>query len=161
MLDFLKKHKTNNKDNKVSVVENTTSQQSPVPQPKADFVKQYTLTHPKNVSMDYNLFDLCETMPVWHEVPNAQSDFHSTSLQLPTKVFLRYLNALKHTPLDIDPKMRTISVVNMKNGAKLFILPNLQSPKNPISVCKDGDVALNTTPEINRAIVEQLKIFTR
>ena len=160
MFDFLKKrNKTDDKSVKAATTAES-AQRPTVAQLKFDFVEQYTLVHPKNVSTDYNYWGLCQTLPVWYEKAGTQSDFHN-GVQLPTQVFLGYLNALKNAPLDIDPKMRTISIVNLQNNAKLFILPNLKSPKRPISVCEQWDLALNTTPEINRAIVEQLKMFTR
>ena len=132
-----------------------------LPRPKYNFVEQYTLVNPRNVLLNYNVFSLCENMPVRYE--SKYGDGWTECVSLPTQVFLGYLNALKHAPDIIvnDKKMRTISVVNLKNNRQLFILPNLKSPKKPIYAYEQGTLAFDVTPEINRAIVEQIKMFTR
>ena len=132
-----------------------------LPSPKYDFVKQYTLVNPRKMLLDYNLFSWCENIPVKYESENSSGWSHCVSL--PTQVFLGYLNALERAPDRIanDPKSRTISVVSLKNDRFLFILPNLKSPKKPIYAYEQGTLAFDVTPEINRAIVEQVKMFTR
>ena len=129
--------------------------------PKCNFIKQYTLVNPRKMLLDYNLFALCENMPVKYESENG--DGWSQSVSLPTQVFLGYLNALERAPDRIanDPKMRTVSVVNLKNNRQLFILPNLRTPKKPVYAYEPGTLGFDVTPEINRAIVEQIKMFTR
>ena len=139
-----------------------TQESGSLPQPTSPLVQQYTLVPPKQLFINYDLFQYCKEVPVWYEKED-ETDFHSTSLLLPTDVVLSYLNALKYASDEVvqNPLNRTISVIQLLNDEKLYILPNLKSPKNPISVCEQGALGLFTTPEINRAIVEQLKMHTR
>lgn len=142
--------------------ENTKIKPKVLPQPTSPLVQQYTLVPPKQVFIDYDLFQYCKEIPVGYEQSDNNSGFHEC-VSLPTEVVLTYLNALKYASDEVvqDPLNRTISIIQLKGNEKLYILPNLKSPKHPISVCEENALGLLTTPEINRAITEQLKMYTR
>ena len=132
-----------------------------LPDTKHDVIKQYTLTNPHKMLLDYNVFSWCENMPVKYETERGNG--WTPCVMLPTQVFLGYLNALERAPERIvsNPKFRTVFVVNLKNDRKLFILPNLRSPKQPVYAYEPGELAFHVTPEINRAIAAAVKTYTR
>lgn len=132
-----------------------------LPKPSSPHVEQYTLVSPRNCFINYDLFQYCEMVPVAYE-QSTDSDFNEC-VQLPTQVFLGYLNALKYASDEVinNPLNRTISIVHLLNNQNLYILPNLKQPKRPICVRPHGGLGLNTTPAIKAAIVEQLKMYTR
>ena len=150
MLNFLTQKQKSSKD-----TDNTPGRT------KYDFIKQYTLVNPHKMFLDYNLFSWCENMPVKYETEHGTG--WTPCVLLPTQVFLGYLHALERAPERIasNPKFRTVFVVNLKNDRKLCILPNLRSPKKTVYAYEPGELAFHVTPEINRAIVDQVKTITR
>ena len=148
-----------------------TEKPAPVvlPQPKYDFVEQYTIVDPKRVlNGGYELFYGCATIPVVCEESEVSPCWFRRCVQLPTRIVYGFLETLKHMPAEkiTDPKMRTRSIVHLAKGCRVVIGPNFESPKNPIFWIVDKndktpDWFLYVTPEKNRAIVEQLKIHTR
>ena len=134
-----------------------------LPKPMFDFVQQYTLVNPNQVMVDYSDWSSCKEIPVAYEKEGKSSGF-AECVQLPTKIIGGFLYELQNAPGKIidNPVMRTVSVINLKNGKKMYILPNLQSPKTPdIFIEKPKELAFHVNPEINRAIVNQLKLYTR
>ena len=134
---------------------------------KPDFVKQYVLTNPNLLLIDYHYFFGCEEIPVAYE-QETRTGFQ-TCVELPNNKYIReyllQLYAAKNEVLQ-DPKTRTISVIQIAPNDYLYILPNLKNMKNPLMLVgfkKEPHYSwvLNVNPEINRAIVEQLKPFTR
>lgn len=155
--------------NKISNKKETSEQpkqiKKPIPQPGYDFIEQYTLVNPKNVFMDYNLWSMCKTLPVAIEGQESNTGF-AQCVQLETKVLLPFIQNLKNAPAEISkkPEMRTISIVNMKHGAKAYIFPNLEKEQVYIFTDltekqKKLPLSCFVTPEINRAIVAQSKIY--
>lgn len=142
---------------------------APVPRPKYDFVEQYTIVDPKKILGGYEYWQLCEKVPVvCEESSKSICGFHR-GIMLPTNIILGLLTELKEKPEQeiADPKKRTVSIVKLDAEHRIYILPNLESPKNPIFVvANDKDESargwsLYMTPEKNRAIVDALKIHTR
>ena len=134
---------------------------------RPDFVKQYVLTNPNLLFMDYRYFFDCDEIPVAYE-QETRTGFQ-TCVQLPNNKFIReyllQLYAAKNEVLQ-DSKTRTISVIQIAPNDYLYILPDLKHMKNPVMLVgfkKEPHYSwvLNVNPEINRAIVEQLKTFTR
>ena len=162
MLDFLKKRKANGINAQAPVVENTTTPQVPIQQQKYDFVEQYTLTQPKELMFGYDCWSDCRNVPVRYEQNGNNSGF-AACVELPSIVFFRWWKTIQTAPQEVlnNPKSRTISIVNLKNGKKFFILPNVKDIKRPIYAYEVGSLSTGSTPEINRAIVEQIKTFTR
>jgi len=154
MLDFLKKH-TKSK-------ENTATPQVPAPKQKYDFVEQYTLTSPKKLMVSYDYWSLCNDVPVRYENAKPDEGF-AKCVELPSVVFFPWWETIQKAPQEVlnNPKFRTISVVNLEHGGRFFILPNVKDITRPIYAYPEGKLGLLTTPEINRAIVEQIKMFTR
>ena len=160
MFDFLKKRKANDTNTSAPVVNSTLGEKPVIPQPKYDFVEQYTCVPPQNLMFGYDYWSLCKNVPVWCE--NSSSAFNK-GVNIPTAVFFPWWKTVLQAPLETvnNKKSRTISIVKLKNGGKLYILPNLKNQENPIYAYKEGELGMQTTPEINRAIVEQIKMFTR
>ena len=140
-----------------------------LPRPKYDFVEQYTVIDPKKVmNGGYNLWALCEKVPVVCEESPVTSCGFRECVMLPTNIVMGFLQTLEAAKSETiaEPKMRTISIVHLSKNYRVVIGPNFESPKNPIFwlVANDApkkDWILHVTPEKNRAIVEQLKIHTR
>lgn len=144
---------------------------APVPRPKYGFVEQYTIVDPKMVlNGGYEHWQLCENVPVvCEESPKSLCGF-SGGVMLPTNVVMGLLMELTKKPAqDIEnPKKRTVSIVRLDAKHRIYILPNLESPKHPVFVVENDDDeekasgwSLYMTPEKNRAIVDVLKIHTR
>lgn len=146
-----------------------------IPEPKYSFVEQYTLLNPNTVMVDYNSWGLCDYTPVATEQGFDKNSGFSTAVNLRTAVILPFINALKQSkPEDIKPvKMRTISIVHLSKDEHIYILPVLPI-KNRDEKCwlyfvndnsKTIDFkpgwSLKMTPEINRAIADQMKIYRR
>lgn len=131
---------------------------------KPYFVKQYTLVDPRNLMIDYTLFFGRKFIPVAYEEYSKKEAFHTTIL-LPTSMFAEYLTDLNNAPTEVssDFKNRTISIISMENGQKLYMIPEWRNNKKVKAIFTEHElpIAFNVTPEINRAIVEQLKIYTR
>jgi len=143
---------------------------APLPRPKYDFVEQYTIIDPKRVlNGGYELWLLCEKVPVVCEESKISPCGFRASIELPTKVILGFLGDLKNAPAEkiADPKKRLLSIVHLNEKNRVYIFPNLKEPKNPWFVVENSDDesakgwSLYTTPEKSRAIVEQLKMYTR
>ena len=134
-----------------------------------DFMEHYTFIDPRKVMIDYDLFSLCSEVPVACETNEDISSGFQTATPIPTKIALDFIHMLKATPAEkIEPKaMRTISIIHTKKGKSIVIMPDLQFKTNVIiwdTSAKPGTKGtwfLDTTPEINRAIVEATKIHTR
>lgn len=158
----MKKHNANDTNTSAPVVNSTLGEKPVIPQPKYDFVEQYTLTQPKELMFGYDYWSDCRNVPVRYEQNGNNSGF-AACVELPSIVFFRWWKTIQTAPQEVlnDPKSRTISIVKLKNGGKLYILPNLKNQKNPIYAYEEGELGMQTTPEINRAIVEQIKMFTR
>lgn len=141
-----------------------------IPKSQYSFVEQYVITDPNRImNGGYNLWGLCEFTPVACDNLEEESGWIS-SIQLPSVWVQSFLKQLKHSDPEIrkDPKQRLISVINMGNGHKLYIIPNLKEKKSSAILsdkCHDDkrkhDWVFLVTPEINRAIVEQAKIRSR
>ena len=140
-----------------------------LPRPKYDFVEQYTIVDPKRVlNGGYELFAGCSTIPVVCEESGVSQCGFRQGIPLPTNIIFGLLMELKKRPVEqiADSKMRTISFVNLAKDCRIVIGPNFESPKQPVfwivnSSGPKRDWVLHVTPEKNRAIVEQLKIYTR
>ena len=127
-----------------------------------NFVKTYHVVNPKRIMINYDLFAYCKNVPVAVEnEQNPHAGFYP-SVEVPTSEFLPYLRLLSDGPDKVaaNPANRTFYVIELKNNEKMYIFPNLKSFKNPFKAFKKN-VAFNVTPEINRAIVDVLKTFTR
>ena len=136
--------------------------------PNYDFVEQYTIVDPKKVlNGGYELFAGCEKIPVVCEESKKTCCGFSACIEIPTNIVLGFLKALNNMPAEkiVDPKMRTLSIIHLSPEHRIVIGPSLDKPKAPILWAVDskdkGDWVLNITPEKNRAIVNQLKIYTR
>ena len=135
---------------------------------KPDFIKQYTLFDPKKVMVTYSAFSNCSTIPVAYE-SNVFKGIFAQCFQMPNQEpFVNYLKQLSNAKPEVaaSHKKRTISVIELDKDKNIFILPNLEHKKTLSIVVsfKDGNTEswpLFMTPEINRAIVEQLKFYTR
>ena len=148
---------------KQQIVENKVEEKQPQQtEHKYDFVETYTLVNPKNAFMQYELFSLCQNIPVAIEGKGANTGFCDT-IQLPTEHFLEYLKELKSAPNEIsqNPLMRKVFIINLKNNEKMFVFPNIKHPKNPYIAFEEKTLPFNVTPQINHAIVDALKNFTR
>lgn len=126
-----------------------------------NIVKAYRIVNPKKIMINYDLFAYCKNIPVAIEGDNPHAGFYK-SFDVPTKDFLPYLTQLSYAPDEIvtNPATRTFYVIELKNDKKMYIYPNLKHKKNPLMVF-EKDIAFNVTPEINQAITNVLKTFTR
>lgn len=141
------------------------------PEEKFDFVEQYTLINPKLLlNGSYSLWSLCKNVPVAYESKSTEKGSGWTQcVELPThKPIMEFLYQLEHADAEIvkQPKNRTISIINFEKGKRMFIVPDLKQPKNPVFIVdfESGDERawfLHVTPQINRAIVKQLKTIMR
>ena len=143
---------------------------APLPRPTYDFVEQYTIVDPKRVlNSGYELFSWCPTVPVVCEESRVSPTGFRAGIQLPTNIVMGFLQALEKAPARkiANPKMRTLSIIHLNEKCCICIFPDLKSPKQPILWVKNDDNqegigwSLYVTPEKNRAIVEQLKKYTR
>ena len=138
---------------------------------KFDFVEQYTLIDPKLLfNGGYDLWSLCKTVPVAYENESREKGTgFAQCVELPThKPIMEFLYQLEHAAPAIvkQPKNRTISIIHFGKGKRMFIVPDLNHPKNPFFIVdfetgNEREWFLHVTPQINRAIVKQLKIVTR
>ena len=140
-----------------------------------DFVERYTLVNPKTILGNENLWELCDKVPVAYEKEGNHSDM-CECVQLHTSIMLPFMNALRQSPdTDIEPAhRRTVSIVNLNDGKKIYVLPILPICKRPeqcwmyFADDKTGKTknfprgwSLNMTPQIRRALVEEIKVHTR
>ena len=150
--------------------ENTTKQNTIIPKSAYNFVEQYVLADPNNLNFcGYEMWDFCEMTPVAYQQTALQSGWLNT-VELPSIWVQKFLNALKNSSPDVrnDPTQRLISVINMNAGHKLYITPHLKDKTGSYLISeyendnkRKYDWVLYVTPEINRAIVEQIKIRSR
>jgi len=132
---------------------------------KFDFVEEYTLFDPKRVMTNYDVFMFCNSIPVAYEENHNQHGGFANCVMLETKLFLPFLQGLSNAPQEISqkPEMRTISIINLSNTLKMYVIPNINQPDSVfISVRDKGQDAksgwsLHVTPQINRAIAQQIK----
>ena len=133
-----------------------------------EFMEHYTFVDPRKVMINYDLFSDCEKTPVTCETQNATSGFQEAK-EIPTEIALGFINMLKKTPAKkIEPKaLRTISIIHTQKGRNIVVIPDLEF-KSPFLILdtsvkpnENGTWFLDTTPEINRALVEAIKIHTR
>ena len=141
------------------------SQFEPVQRPRYSFVEQYTIIDPKRVmNGGYDLWSWCRSIPVACEDGMKSTGFVNCK-QIPTQIVWNFLKTLEKTPSEqiVDPKMRTLTIVNLSSDHRVVILPNFESPKNPYlwPVDDDKDWILYVSPDKNRAIVDAIKIHTR
>lgn len=136
---------------------------------KFEFMEHYTFVDPRKVMTNYDLFELCEKVPVACETDEDISSGFYNCKEIPTKIALEFAHMLEKTPAEkIAPKaMRTISIIHTQKGKNIVIMPDLTFA-NPVLIWDTsakpgtrGTWFLDTTPEINRAIVEATKIHTR
>ena len=158
---FTKGKKTNQTDNLSLPV---------IPKSRYSFVKQYVITDPNYVMVDgYKTWGLCKYTPVAYDNQDSTSGWLN-AVQLPTEWALPFLKTLKNSAPEIrnDPRQRLISVIQLAENRKLYILPSLKQKKGSVIISwnnqnskNKGDWVMYVTPEINRAIVEQAKIRSR
>ena len=102
-------------------------------------------------------------------------------IKLPTKQFMPYLRNLELSETKHEPFYRTIHIINLPNNKKIYVIPNLESKNNPDIIIADktftfpnhkaikkpgpanveNTLFYNITPEINRALVDVIKTYTR
>lgn len=129
---------------------------------QANLVKKHVLVNPKCAFINYELFSLCENIPVAIESESAGLTGICDTIQLPTKDFLPQLRELIKAPNEVAAAQsnRIVYEIKLNNGEKMYIYPCLKHPKNPWMSFKKT-VAFNVTPELNRTIVAVLKEYTR
>ena len=160
------KHCIKNLFNKKTQVVNQLTEESVIPESIYPFVEQYTLVSPKNMMMDYELWELCKKMPVAYEI-EGETHGWQPCVKLDTKIILPFLRELSKIQLNIDKKTRTVSVIylNKDKNKCLYVLQNLQKGKDASVRVEydDGnekDWHLYMTPEIRKAVIEQMKIHS-
>lgn len=135
---------------------------------KYDFVEQYVITDRLLHVSCYEMWSLGNTTPVAYD-NNGQGGWLAT-VELPNPWAQDFLKKLKTSSKEIrkDPKQRLISIINMKDNHKIYIVPSLADknrsviiPENVTDKQHYYDWLLYVTPEINRAIIEQVKIRSR
>lgn len=155
---LLKRNAKNNTATKTEAAQNQQTQQ-----PKYDFVKKYVVVDPKKIFTRYDGFAFCKTVPVAIESPEDNGGWIK-SVQLPRKIFLGYLMVLKTAPIEVsqNPVMRTVYEIRLQNEEQMYLLPNIKNKKNPVIVIPaNHTLPFYVTPQINRAIADCLKTFTR
>ena len=140
-----------------------------IPKSKYDFVEQYVVVDPNNLlHIGYEAWYFCNKTPVAYD-NNGQGGFVET-IELPTEWAQSFLAGLKTRNEEVrnDPKQRLISVINLKDNHKIYLVPHLDEKRGSVLIRENDtdkkrklDWVLYVTPEINRAIVEQMKIRSR
>lgn len=136
-----------------------------IPKPQYDFVQQYTLIDPKKLKNGYDKWSgRCFVL-----VAYEKNKYLITRVKMDTKIIYPFLMALKNAPREISarPENRTVSVIDLKHGAKAYVFPNLDETNknydivfsNSKKCCQDLPLSCFITPEINMAIMAQLKIY--
>ncbi len=136
-----------------------------IPKPQYDFVQQYTLIDPKKLKNGYDKWaGRCFVL-----VAYEKNKYLITRVKMDTKIIYPFLMALKNAPREISarPENRTVSVIDLKHGAKAYVFPNLDETNknydivfsNSKKCCQDLPLSCFITPEINMAIMAQLKIY--
>ena len=103
-------------------------------------------------------------------------------IKLPTKQFMPYLRGLELSEKKHEPFYRTIHIINLPNNKKIYVIPNLESKQKPKILIADktyefpnhktttqkpgpsnveNTLFYNISPEINRALVDAIKTYTR
>jgi len=146
-------------------VEKVKTEKKKISKPKYDFVQQYTLIDPKKVKKGYdNWKKRCFVL-----VAYEQNKYLIKRVKMDTNIVFPFLKALRNAPSEISkrPENRTVSVINMKHGAKAYVFPNLHETNKQYDIvftnAENGHQNLPlscfTSPEINLAIVAQAKIY--
>lgn len=136
-----------------------------IPKPQYDFVQQYTLVDPKKLKNGYDKWaGRCFVL-----VAYEQNKYLITRVKMDTKIVYPFLVALKNAPREISekPENRTVSVINMKHGARAYVFPNLDETNKNYDIvfsnskkCRqDLPLSCFISPEINMAIMAQIKIY--
>lgn len=136
-----------------------------IPKPQYDFVQQYTLIDPKKLKNGYDKWaGRCFVL-----VAYEKNKYLITRVKMDTKIIYPFLMALKNAPREISarPENRTVSVIDLKHGAKAYVFPNLDETNknydivfsNSKKCCQDLPLSCFITPEINMAITAQTKIY--
>ena len=107
---------------------------------------------------------------------------NTEKIKLPTKQFMPYLRSLELSEKKHEPFYRTIHIINFPNNKKIYVIPNLESKNNPDIIIAykkftfpnhktttqkpgpsnvENTLFYNITPEINRALVDVIKTYTR
>jgi hypothetical protein len=112
--------------------------------------KQHIIKDPNKVMIDYDLFSLCQTIPIATE-PDGQGGGWLGSVQLPAVGTLEYLRVLKKSSKQIrlNPLARTISEYNFGENS-LYILPTLGIIASP-------GFSFHMNSEIRKHMAEQIK----
>ena len=131
------------------------------PQTKYSFVTKYVLANPKNMFMGYEYFSLCPTVPV--AVENTKDTDFREAVKIPTKIILPLLIWLKESPAEISNNTlnRTVYKIELKNNKTAYVIPDVKYERCGNVVFEKRGIAFNVTPEINRAIIDCIKTFTR
>jgi len=151
MFDFFKRKKQEEIVQKPQV-----TQQYQLP----SYAKEYTLLSSNMV--DYDLFSLCKKVPVSYKEDTTAS--FANCVLLPTDpVIMTYLHLLKYIKTESYKK---ITVFELGKGKNLYLLPPIKQLKYNIIVDFDDDPSakswpLYVTPELNKALVHQIKQYTR
>ena len=162
MFDFFKKNKPTQ-----DIKEN---QEYTIPKSKFDFVEQYVVVDPDNVlHCGYEMWEMCDMTPVAYDNNNAGGWVNTVELpSVWVQKFLKFLSTKATPEIRKDPTQRLISVINMKDNHKIYIVPYLGNKHGSYIISENEDDkehsrdwVLYVTPEINRAIVEQVKIRSR
>ena len=143
-------------------------QKNVIPKSSYHFVEQYTLTDPHKLMTKYSLFGLCKNIPVAYETETSSGWLPSIEIpnEYPFNAYISQLSSVTSEEIK-DPRTRTISIINVAPNKKVYVLPDIKTPKNPVICIKFDDEnaekawPLYMTPDIRHAIVEQLKIHTR
>lgn len=143
------------------------NKKTPAPKPQSVIVEKYVLIQPRKLLIDYSLFDDRKTIPVAYEQSTNTSWNKCVVLpnEKPIRIFLKHLRDAEPETVNSE-KMRTISIVKIDNDKDLYIFPDLKGKKQYemfVHFKKQDKYswAHYVTPEINRAIVEQIKLHTR
>ena len=146
-----------------------TIQKPAIPKSQYSFVEQYVIADPnKLLNGGYELWGFCEFTPVAYEGEESSCGFLS-AVQLPSSWAQPFLKQLKQSAPEIrkNPAQRLVSVINLDDGHKLYIVQNLKEKRGSVLLGeyndekRKNDWMYYVTPEINRAIVEQAKIRSR
>ena len=141
-----------------------------IPKSQYSFVEQYIIVDPQKVQNGgYGFRIIRKFTLVAYEGKKIDGKFLPT-IQLPTDWALFFLKRFKRSAPEVrnDPTQRLISIIHLDDKHKLYVVPNLKTKKgsafvggNTADKERKNDWVFYVTPEINRAIVEQVKIRTR
>ncbi|MBR5904489.1 MAG: hypothetical protein IKZ49_03060 [Alphaproteobacteria bacterium] len=129
---------------------------------KNSIIEKYTIAEPAIIRTDYSKLLLNENLPIMY---NNETPYNSSTykwFEIPTKIISSYMISLGKMPKNaiINHKKRTLHIIKLNNGKKLYIVPNLEDAQSPKFVY-DKDIAFNVSPEINQEIVKAIQFYTR